>query len=84
MRSISSGNVPADWRASSGPVGKPWQSTTAGNGSGASGWPGEVRVELQTRRQELAVGLHPDLDGPPPAQARGLRWMRRLPGLASV
>ena len=33
MRSTSCGNVPADRRASSGPIGKPWHSTTAGRGS---------------------------------------------------
>ena len=32
IRSISSGNVPADWRASSGPTGKPWQNTKPGRG----------------------------------------------------
>ena len=37
MRSTSSGKVPADWRASSGPVGKPWQSTNPGSGAAALG-----------------------------------------------
>ena len=33
-RSTSSGNVPALWRASSGPMGKPWQTISPGSGPG--------------------------------------------------
>ncbi len=81
IRSISSGKVPADCRASSGPVGNPWQSTSAGSGSGRP-IGREVGLEAQARREELTVQ---DCTRPPPsALRRGLRRRRRLPGEASV
>ena len=47
MRSMSWGNVPAERRASSGPIGKPWQRITPGRGSsrpaGTARWRASVR-----------------------------------------
>ena len=50
MRSISWGNVPAERRASSGPIGKPWQRITPGRGSSRPGGDDEVAGQGVARR----------------------------------
>ena len=55
MRSISSGNVPALWRASSGPIGKPWHRITPGSGPWRPAGARQVAGELEVAGAELAV-----------------------------
>ena len=76
MRSTNCGNVPADWRASIGPIGKPWHRITAGRRPGVLP-AGTVRWHASVNAPDRNVPFTPSRSCP--IHDRGVRWMRRDP-----